>query len=175
MTGLWTWFKDTFVRPPVAEAPVKVVVADPDPPLGAHVMFCPKCGAERGSGWRYTYRPAEREHVLTARFVDALRYYPVEVCAREEHIRVTCTCGNHWNEQTVAKIHAKDDPTFQPFPTFMQAWEWLRTTAGYDEDTPLRHAGFVASAAKTGVADSEEGQALHAAAVEVLRREGVLT
>jgi hypothetical protein len=174
MTGLWEWFRDTFVRPPVAQPPVRVTVPDPDPPLGAHVMFCPKCGAERGSGWSYAYRPAEREHAVTVRFVDVMRYYPVEVCARDEHVRVTCTCGYHWTEQTVAKIHAKADPTFQPFPTFMQAWEWLRTTGGYDEDAPLRHAGFIASAAQTAVADSEEGLALYVAAVAVLREQGVL-
>lgn len=176
----WEWFKDVFVRPPspVVDS-VPQVMPDPDPPLGAHVMVCPKCAAERGSGWRYEYQHEQAVPLTERLFFLSGDMFPrqeiLTVTLRDECVRVTCSCGYHWNEQTAAKIHGKDDSTFQPFPTFMQAWEWLRTTADYDEAYPLCNASRLVERAQVEVADSEEGLALYVAAVAKLREQGVLS
>ncbi|HET9144099.1 hypothetical protein [Actinophytocola sp.] len=60
------------------------------------------------------------------------------------------------------------------FPNFMQAWEWMRTTGGYDESTPLCAAPHIVAHAQLRVDGSEEGQALFEAAFTILKDAGVL-
>lgn len=179
MRSPWEWFRDVFVRPPspVVDS-VPQTVPDPDPPLPAHVMFCPKCAAERGSSWRYSYRPKQTVPLTENIFFLSGDLFPrqeiLTVTLRDECVRVTCGCGYHWNEQTAAKIQGNDDPTMHPFPTFMQAWEWLLARAGHDEAFPLCDASALASMAQLAVASSEEGLALYVMAVEKLKEQGVL-
>jgi hypothetical protein len=156
-------------------------VADPKPPLRAHVTVCGKCASQRGDGWTYSFRKANENTPVSSialpvrNYGDLPRRRVLSVCSRPEHIKVTCRCGHSWLELTAEAIHGKIGQDFQPFPTFMQAWEWLRTTADYDEAFPLCDAARLVDRAWREVAESEEGRALHAAAVEVLRREGALS
>ncbi len=60
------------------------------------------------------------------------------------------------------------------FPSVMQAWLWLRDTSGCTSTTPIDSAAIVFNLAESKVRHSEEGQALLAAAVEVLQEAGVL-
>lgn len=60
------------------------------------------------------------------------------------------------------------------FPNMMQAWVWLRDTSGCTSNTPIDSASVVLGLAESKVRNSQEGQALLAAAVEMLTEAGVL-
>lgn len=62
------------------------------------------------------------------------------------------------------------------FPNVMQAWVWLRDLSGCTSATPIDRARTVYDLAllKITQSQSEEGQALFAAAAEMLREAGVL-
>lgn len=60
------------------------------------------------------------------------------------------------------------------FPTFMQAWEWMRSTAGFHESTPLQYAPQMTWSARKATEDSPEGRTMFEAAAKMLRDAGVL-
>lgn len=181
--SLLTWLRDTFVTPPsVLREEEKLTweperVADPTPPLPAHVTVCGKCGSVRGDGWTYQFKPARNDTPVQQRHYTCDGWpcsETVTVCVRPEHILVTCRCGHRWLEQTSEVIQGKRGQDFLPFPSFMQAWEWLRAVAGYDESTPLSAASSMIDRARSEVEYSEEGRAMLAVAEDMMREAGVL-
>ena len=168
------WLKrDPLSDPPPFPKPE--LVPDPDPPLAAFVMICGKCGAPRGQRWKYRYQKANTIPTTVQYHDYRVRRQVMTATLRDECVRVTCTCGFAWNEQTAEKIQGADAPEVQPFPTFMRAWEWLLDRAGHDGAFPLCDASVLTTYAQLAVADSEEGLALYAAAVAKLREQGVLS